>query len=58
MAASPDLVTGYWLVASDGGIFNYGDAGFEWVNGQHPPERTDRGHDGNLVREWLLAGCF
>jgi hypothetical protein len=20
---------GYWLVASDGGIFNYGDAGFE-----------------------------
>jgi hypothetical protein len=20
--------TGYWLVASDGGIFNYGDAGF------------------------------
>jgi hypothetical protein len=19
---------GYWLVASDGGIFNYGDAGF------------------------------
>ena len=27
MAATPDG-WGYWLVASDGGIFNYGDAGF------------------------------
>ena len=27
MAATPDG-NGYWLVASDGGIFNYGDAGF------------------------------
>jgi peptidoglycan hydrolase-like protein with peptidoglycan-binding domain len=27
MAATPDG-GGYWLVASDGGIFNYGDAGF------------------------------
>ena len=27
MAATPDG-KGYWLVASDGGIFNYGDAGF------------------------------
>ena len=26
-AATPDG-KGYWLVASDGGIFNYGDAGF------------------------------
>ncbi len=22
------MAAGYWLVASDGGIFNYGDAGF------------------------------
>ena len=27
IAATPDG-KGYWLVASDGGIFNYGDAGF------------------------------
>ena len=27
MAASVDS-QGYWLVGSDGGIFNYGDAGF------------------------------
>jgi hypothetical protein len=27
MAASPDG-HGYWLVASDGGIFTFGDAGF------------------------------
>jgi hypothetical protein len=27
MAATPDG-GGYWLVASDGGIFNLGDAGF------------------------------
>ena len=27
MAATPDG-RGYWLVASDGGIFAYGDAGF------------------------------
>jgi hypothetical protein len=27
MAATPDG-SGYWLVASDGGIFGFGDAGF------------------------------
>jgi len=27
MAATPDG-KGYWLGASDGGVFNYGDAGF------------------------------
>ena len=27
MAATPDS-GGYWLAASDGGVFNYGDAGF------------------------------
>ncbi len=27
MAATPDA-GGYWLVAGDGGIFNYGDANF------------------------------
>jgi hypothetical protein len=26
MAATPGRVKGYWLVASDGGVFSYGDA--------------------------------
>ena len=35
MAATPDG-GGYWLVASDGGIFNFGDAGFYGsMGGQH-----------------------
>ena len=32
MASSP-TGAGYWLVASDGGIFNYGDAGFYGSSG-------------------------
>jgi hypothetical protein len=28
MAATPSG-NGYWLVASDGGVFSFGDAGFE-----------------------------
>jgi hypothetical protein len=32
MAATPDGI-GYWLVASDGGIFSYGDAPFEGSTG-------------------------
>jgi len=32
MAPTPDGL-GYWLVASDGGIFSYGDAGFYGSDG-------------------------
>jgi hypothetical protein len=32
MAATSDS-KGYWLVASDGGIFTYGDANFDWSAG-------------------------
>jgi hypothetical protein len=32
MAATPDG-NGYWLVASDGGIFSFGDATFEGSTG-------------------------
>ena len=35
MAAVPDG-DGYWLVASDGGVFNYGDAGFYGSAGSLP----------------------
>ena len=27
---------GYWLVASDGAVFSYGDAGFSWSAGGAP----------------------
>ena len=35
MAATPDG-GGYWLVAADGGIFNYGDAAFSGSAGSLP----------------------
>jgi hypothetical protein len=35
MAATPDG-TGYWLVASDGGIFTFGDATFYGSKGGSP----------------------
>jgi hypothetical protein len=35
IAASPDG-GGYWLVARDGGVFNYGDAGFFGSMGGQP----------------------
>ncbi len=34
IAATPDG-GGYWLVASDGGIFSFGDAGFFGSSGPH-----------------------
>ena len=38
MAATPDG-QGYWLVAADGGIFNYGDAAFYGSTGGTPIDR-------------------
>ena len=38
---------GYWLVASDGGIFTYGDAGFYGSTGSHSPEQARRRHGGD-----------
>ena len=35
---------GYWLVASDGGIFNYGDAGFDGSAGSIALDKPDRRH--------------
>jgi hypothetical protein len=35
IAATPDG-GGYWEVASDGGVFNYGDAGFSGSMGGTP----------------------
>ena len=55
MAATPDG-KGYWLVASDGGIFNYGDAVFYGSTGAMPAEQADRRHGGHARRQGLLAG--
>ena len=43
MAATPDG-DGYWLVASDGGVFAFGDAGFFRVARRHSPSTTHRRH--------------
>jgi hypothetical protein len=56
MASSPDGA-GYWLVASDGGIFNYGDAGFLGSAGalhlNRPVVGMDASTDGGGY--WLVA---
>ena len=54
MAATPDG-GGYWLVASDGGIFTYGDAGFFGSTGSHRTQQADRRHGGDRRRQRLLA---
>ena len=43
MAATPDG-RGYWLVASDGGIFAFGDAGFYGSTGDLTLNRPIVGH--------------
>ena len=55
MAATPDG-DGYWLVASDGGVFSFGDAAFYGSMGGQPPQQADRGHGGHPRRRRLLAG--
>ena len=55
MAATPDG-GGYWLVASDGGIFAFGDAGFHGSAGAHPAQPARRGHGRHPGRRRLLAG--
>ena len=56
MAVTPDG-GGYWLVASDGGIFAYGDAGFYGSTGSLRLNKPVIGmvptHDG--LGYWLIA---
>ena len=54
MAATP-TAAGYWLVAADGGIFSYGDAGFYGSTGSLHAQRADRRHGGHPRRRGLLA---
>ena len=54
-AATPDG-GGYWEVASDGGIFSFGDAAFHGSMGGQPAQRAHRGHGGHARRRRLLGG--
>ena len=49
-------VPGYWEVASDGGIFAFGDADFYGSMGGQPPQQARRGHGGHPRRRRLLGG--
>ena len=53
MASTPDG-HGYWLVASDGGIFSYGDAQLLRQHRQHRAQQADRRHDRQPGRDRLL----
>ena len=55
MAPTPDG-KGYWLVASDGGIFTFGDAGFFGSTGQPRAQQARRRHGAHPRRQRLLAG--
>ena len=55
MAATPDG-QGYWLVASDGGIFTYGDATFYGCHGGSPLNKPIVGMAATSGRRRLLAG--
>ena len=47
---------GFWLAASDGGVFTAGSAGFFGSAGNVHVEPARRGHGGQPHREGLLAG--
>ena len=54
MATTPDG-NGYWLVASDGGVFTFGDAP-STARRAPAPQPAHRRHGGHARREGLLAG--
>ena len=55
MAATPDG-RGYWLVASDGGVFAFGDAPFFGSTGNLTLLRPSRRHGRDADRARVLAG--
>ncbi len=55
MAVTPDG-GGYWLVASDGGVFAFGDAPVLRLHGGPALEQADRRHRIDAQRERLLRG--
>ena len=57
-SASPPRPTGngYWLVASDGGVFTFGDATFYGSAGRQATEQADRRDRHHARRRRLLVG--
>ena len=54
IAATP-TGNGYWLVASDGGIFSFGDAALPRLHRRAPAQPTHRRHGRDPHRQRLLA---
>ncbi len=52
----PPTPRGYWEVASDGGIFSFGDATFAGLGGRPAAQRTRRRHGGHPRRQGVLGG--
>ena len=48
---------GYWLVASDGGIFALRRRHVLWLNGRQAFEQANCWYGRNAYRQWLLDGC-
>ncbi|MHB8290302.1 MAG: hypothetical protein ACYDEY_13935, partial [Acidimicrobiales bacterium] len=49
---------GYWLVASDGGVFSFGDAHFYGSMGSHPPSSPVGGITATLAGQgYLIYGA-
>ena len=55
IAPTPDG-GGYWLVASDGGIFSFGDAGYYGSMGNKPLNKPIVGMAATPDGAWLLVG--
>ena len=49
---------GYWMVASDGGIFAFGDAKFAGSAGEPGAQQADRRHGSDAVGPGLLDGVL
>ena len=49
-------VGGYWINATDGGVFSFGNAQFHGSTGEHPAQRAGRGHGVDARRRRLLGG--
>ncbi len=54
MGATP-TGRGYWLVASDGGIFAFGDAAFDGSMGGQPLQRPIVGTSTAAAGYWMVA---
>ncbi len=52
----PPTAAGYWLVASDGGVFAFGDAGFYGSTGDIHLDEARGGHGRHPRRRRVLAG--